>query len=78
MVGLTPYVFISSKIAPTSGLIGTSLVVISAGSLVGGAGEGVADVGGGHRLTGFVNCWYFALAILCNSSAYYTIIKGCG
>ena len=70
-------VFISSKIAPTFGLIGTSFA-FSAGSLVGGAGEGVGDVAGGHRLVGLVNCWYFALAIFCNSSAYCTITKGRG
>lgn len=62
--------------APTFGLIGVSFTT-AAGSLVGGAGEGVDDVAGGHRLAGLVSCWYFALAILCKWSAYYTI-KGCG
>lgn len=63
--------------APTFGLIGTSLVVIAAGSLVGGAGEGVADaVTGGHRPAGLVRRWYLALAILCNRSAYCTLIRG--
>lgn len=41
--------------APTLGLIGTSFG-IAAGSLVGGAGEGVADVVGGHTLAGLVSC----------------------
>ena len=71
------YVLISSNIAPTFGLIGTSFAT-STGSLMGGAGEGVGDVAGGHRLVGLINCWYFALAIFCNSSAYCTVTKGRG
>ena len=61
------------------GLIGASLG-IAAGSLVGGApvggtGEEAGDVGGGGWR---VSCWHFNLAILCNLSAYYTMINGCG
>ena len=41
--------------APTFGLIGMSFTV-GGGSLVGGAGEGVVDVVGGHRLAGLVSC----------------------
>ena len=40
--------------AQTFGLIGVSFTV--GGSLVGGAGEGVVDVVGGHRLAGLVSC----------------------
>lgn len=72
-MALTVNDLISSKMAPTFGLIGTSFVIV-VGSLVGGAGEGVADDTGGHKsVAGLVSCWYFVLAILCSWSAYCTM-----